>query len=99
MYSPDQVWRGIRLPRRAFLEAWRLYNRRVRGRTGIEVMAADWDTLVVLDACRYDLFTEINDIEGEPRTRPARRPVVARRCRQPVSRDLRPRERLRALWY
>lgn len=26
--------------------------------TGIDVMAQDWDTLVILDACRYDLFEE-----------------------------------------
>ncbi|MCU4802064.1 hypothetical protein OB920_16940 [Halobacteria archaeon HArc-gm2] len=28
------------------------------GRSGIDVEAADWDTLVVCDACRYDLFCE-----------------------------------------
>jgi hypothetical protein len=68
MYSPAQVWRGIRHPERAALEAWRVYNRRLRGRTGIEVMDADWDTLVILDACRYDLFAEVNNIEGELRS-------------------------------
>lgn len=26
--------------------------------TGIDVMAQDWDTLVILDACRWDLFEE-----------------------------------------
>lgn len=28
-------------------------------------MQADWDTLVILDACRYDMFEEINETEGE----------------------------------
>lgn len=32
---------------------------------GIHFMQADWDTLVILDACRYDMFEEINEIEGE----------------------------------
>jgi hypothetical protein len=28
-------------------------------------MEEDWDNLIILDACRYDLFEEVNDIEGE----------------------------------
>lgn len=32
---------------------------------GIEVFERDWDTLIVLDACRYDMFEEINGIDGE----------------------------------
>lgn len=29
------------------------------------VMREDWDNLIILDACRYDLFSEYNDIDGE----------------------------------
>lgn len=36
---------------------------------GSDVMAEDWDTLVLLDACRYDIFEEVNDLEGELRPR------------------------------
>lgn len=32
---------------------------------GIDVMREDWDVLVVLDACRYDVFDETNFIEGD----------------------------------
>jgi len=32
---------------------------------GIRVVDEDWDYLVVLDACRYDIFEEMNSIEGE----------------------------------
>ena len=32
------------------------YDRRPR--TGIDVIEQDWDTLIILDACRYDLFEE-----------------------------------------
>ena len=32
------------------------YDRHYRG--GIDVIAQDWDTLIILDACRYDLFEE-----------------------------------------
>jgi hypothetical protein len=28
-------------------------------------MEQDWDTLIILDACRYDLFTDMADIDGE----------------------------------
>jgi len=32
---------------------------------GIDIMDEDWDTLIILDACRYDTFEEVVDIEGE----------------------------------
>lgn len=41
----------------------RYYNLRHGG--GVDVMERDWDTLVLLDACRYDIFAEMNDIPGE----------------------------------
>lgn len=33
--------------------------------SGIKVTEEDWDYLIVLDACRYDIFEEVNWIEGE----------------------------------
>jgi arylsulfatase A-like enzyme len=49
------------------------YTRRVNP-PGIDVPGADWDTLVVLDACREDLFREVVGIErfDEYRTVPSR---------------------------
>lgn len=35
---------------------------------GADVMAEDWDNLVILDACRYDVFRELNTIDGELRS-------------------------------
>jgi len=32
---------------------------------GIDVMSEDWDNLIILDACRYDYFSNINDIQGD----------------------------------
>lgn len=29
------------------------------------VMNQDWDNLIILDGCRYDLFEEINTISGD----------------------------------
>lgn len=39
---------------------------RVRNGEGVNVMDEDWDTLVILDACRYDSFQDINiPFDGE----------------------------------
>lgn len=32
---------------------------------GIKVMEYEWDVLIILDACRYDTFRELNTINGE----------------------------------
>jgi len=32
--------------------------------SGVDVFAEDWDTLIVLDACRYDMFEKINHLSG-----------------------------------
>ena len=31
---------------------------------GIYIVNEDWDNLIILDACRYDMFKELNTIEG-----------------------------------
>lgn len=31
---------------------------------GTDIMAEDWDNLIILDACRYDDFREVNNISG-----------------------------------
>lgn len=36
---------------------------------GTDVMSEDWDTLVLLDACRHDDFKQINDIPGDLQSR------------------------------
>lgn len=33
--------------------------------TGVEIMDEDWDNLIILDACRYDIFSDVYDIEGD----------------------------------
>lgn len=56
--------KGIREPRRGFLEVRKRYHRDLRGRTGVDVVRRDWDNLVILDACRFDLFEEMNTLDG-----------------------------------
>lgn len=32
---------------------------------GIDITTADWDTLIILDACRYDAFERNSDLDGD----------------------------------
>lgn len=41
------------------------YYYRLKGHEGIDVVEEDWDYLIILDACRYDVFRDVNRIEGE----------------------------------
>lgn len=47
------------------------------GDRGIDIVGADWDALVVLDACRYDLFEEIADLDRFDEYRRVRSPGSA----------------------
>jgi hypothetical protein len=46
----------------------RLYHRRLNQRRynpyGVDIFAEDWDNLLVLDACRYDMFERYADLPG-----------------------------------
>lgn len=72
MYSIDQIRRGIRnglesptLLLREFNRAYHTLTRDAEYHAdGVDVIEEDWDTLVVLDACRYDLFAAVNTLEG-----------------------------------
>lgn len=78
-YSLENLRRVIENPRlvRRELFNWTL---RVNSRTrrvvnaldetddGFDMIAADWDNLLILDACRYDLFEARNPIDGELRS-------------------------------
>lgn len=71
MYSLAQLSKGLRDPTLVRNELrrlrWRVHSRiqRLRGRQSPPMMARDWDTLVVLDACRYDVFADLHDLPGE----------------------------------
>ena len=72
MYSLDQIRKGVRWslesPSLLFRELNHIYYAKRFGadynRRGVDVIDEDWDTLVILDACRYELFSEENPIEG-----------------------------------
>jgi len=67
---------AIARPRRLLRELNRLYHMRFHTRsyneTGVDVFAEDWDTLVVLDACRFDMFEEHCPLPGRLESRVSR---------------------------
>jgi len=76
VYSLEQITNGIRNPDIALREINRLYYRRLYtqecNERGVDVFAADWDNLLLLDACRYDLFEREHDLPGELESRQSR---------------------------
>jgi hypothetical protein len=64
----DQVRLGIQNPKLIARKLSQVYNQ-VRtsvdyNPNGISFIDQDWDNLIILDACRYDLFKEVNEIPG-----------------------------------
>ncbi|NHN46220.1 hypothetical protein G9464_01220 [Halostella sp. JP-L12] len=64
--------RAAQEPKRLVREISRLYYRRGRkwefNESGIDIFEKDWDTLALLDACRYDTFSDVNELPGELRS-------------------------------
>jgi hypothetical protein len=63
MYNLSQILRGLKNPREIIFDAHNRYRRSV-GPSGVPVMERDWDNLVILDACRYDMFEDTNTLDG-----------------------------------
>ncbi|WP_436911251.1 hypothetical protein [Halosimplex marinum] len=76
MYSLSQLKRGLSTPALFLREANRLYHRRLNQRDyntdGVDIFAEDWDNLLILDACRYDMFAEQADLGGRLERRVSR---------------------------
>lgn len=68
MYTLRQLRRVIDQPRLFLRELNHLYHTRLRSQTynhrGVDVMSEDWDNLLILDACRYDVFAAQTDLPG-----------------------------------
>ena len=68
MYSFAQLSKGIENPDLAVREVNALYHTRLRrwdhNKHGVNVLERDWDNLVLLDACRVDMFRDKNPFAG-----------------------------------
>lgn len=72
MYSLQGVKKRLSQPRFILQGLNRLYYQRLRrweyNRKGVNIFEADWDNLLILDACRHDLFENVTDLPGETTT-------------------------------
>lgn len=73
MYSLKDIFRGLRDPYLIFREINALYHRLGNSGTynegGVNIFNKDWDNLIILDACRADIFQQEVDLPGEFETR------------------------------
>lgn len=69
----ERVKRGLETPHLALRELNKYYYR-MRGpdEDAVDMLEADWDNLIILDACRYDTFAERADLPGELESRTTR---------------------------
>ncbi|WP_336135433.1 hypothetical protein [Natronomonas amylolytica] len=69
MYSVKGIKKGLANPRYIAQEANRLFYRRLHtwsyNEHGRDFFEADWDNMLILDACRYDLFDRTSTLPGE----------------------------------
>ena len=76
MYTASQLRRGLANPNLFFREANRLYHRRFNYRDyntdGVDIFREAWDNLLILDACRYDMFERIYYLPGTLESRVSR---------------------------
>jgi len=69
-YGLENFMNALDNPSKFLIEGRRLFNHsllkyKYGRRKAIDIMEQDWDNLIILDACRYDIFKEENHIEGE----------------------------------
>lgn len=74
MYQLSQLRRAIKNPGEALTELNRRYHTRGSeyNTDGVDVFAEDWDTLVILDACRFDEFERLAEFPGTLRSQVSR---------------------------
>lgn len=49
-----------------------IYYKRLIGNKGTYIMKEDWDNLIILDGCRYDMFEKLNTLNGKLEYRTSR---------------------------
>ena len=76
MYSLTQLRHALDtpslIPREINRMTYRRFNRWPYNEAGVDVFAEDWDNLLILDACRYDMFCERNELPGRTEFRISR---------------------------
>lgn len=75
--SPELAIKGAKDPALSCLVANKVFHQQRKGklynRDGTDVFEdEDWDTLILLDACRYDTYAEMTPFDGTPERRESR---------------------------
>jgi len=65
VYNLNQILKGVANPKRGFIELYSRYKMRQIHQLGDGILSKDWDNLIILDACRYDIFEDLNTLTGE----------------------------------
>lgn len=69
MALTSRIRRGIRNPKLFFREANRkyytLFGEGEFNTEGTDILSEDWDNLLILDACRYDMFESKSNLPGD----------------------------------
>jgi hypothetical protein len=73
MITPREIYKGLKNPRRGIFELYRRIDQSIFGNEAVAMVEEDWDTLIILDACRYDLLAETDPFDApvEKKTSPA----------------------------
>jgi len=81
-YNKDNLVRAIRDPSMLIDEGRRIISKdkmrnvahlphklrfKIKNGSGVNIMERDWDYLLILDACRYDIFQKYSEIDGDLR--------------------------------
>lgn len=74
MYSLAQLKKGVKSPRSGIMELNSFIHQGgdAFNSKGSNFLAEDWDTLVILDSCRYDLFRNRHSLPGRLNSRISR---------------------------
>lgn len=65
MSRAGKIRRGLRNPSMVLGALYDVYFSRLASHEGVDFFARDWDNLLVLDACRYDLFEAVSTLPGD----------------------------------
>lgn len=69
MSQLERVKRGVRSPKLLIRKLNIAYHKRLWTReyntSGVNIFEEDWDNLLILDACRFDLFRQYSDLNGK----------------------------------
>lgn len=65
MYTTDQILSGIKRPKKIAKELRKQSGTFQNRLFGCDIMSEEWDNLIILDACRFDLFNDVSNLEGD----------------------------------